>query len=175
MRLDLSAYDCIHVVGGRNRRKLHTFAFAPVGPLADGTEGYMWTVASPLSHKDAADYDRQYQAMLEEVRRRRPELLVLLEEARPRLRRRAGEATFQGQPLRFTTRVDLGEGVTVSGRVLRVVLNALRQDGRAEVHRDDLKIVFSQMGSRIKHHDAVWGEENAGALYNDILRRCTRV
>lgn len=73
-------------------------------------------------------------------------------------------------------RVDLGDGVTPQGSTLSVILEALYRAGRTEVDRDDLKVVLSQLGSRITQLDKLSDEQQRqaqGALHAQIVGRCT--
>jgi len=74
--------------------------------------------------------------------------------------------------------VDLGEGVTPLGFTLAVVLEALHRDGRRGVDLGDLKVVLSQLGSRITALDTLSDEQRRHAqpaLYSEILKRCTKI
>jgi hypothetical protein len=73
-------------------------------------------------------------------------------------------------------RVDLGDGVTPQGSTLAVILEALYGAGRSEVDRDDLKVVLSQLGSRITQLHTLSEEQQAqarAALHAQIVARCT--
>lgn len=80
--------------------------------------------------------------------------------------------------LRQGERVDLGEGVTPEGSTLVVILDALRSAGRNAVDRDDVKLVLSQLGSRVAQLGTLTEEQRRHAepaLHAEILRRCTTV
>lgn len=75
-------------------------------------------------------------------------------------------------------RLDLGAGVTPQGSTLAVILDALHAAGRTTLDRDDLKVVLSQLGSRITHLHTLPDEQRRHAqpaLYSQIVARCTTV
>lgn len=165
-------------VGSRHgRTKLHTFASAP-------GDRRRWYVATPASQS-------QYGA---------PSRLLLPRDlpdrdARRELRRQARAEGTQWQPpppIAVTNNlglgygeylsdrpVNLGEGVAPHGDTLAVVFDALRSDGRSEVDLADLKVVLSQLGSRITHLDTLTDDDQRHAaevlVYAQVVARCTKV
>ncbi|MEY8013836.1 hypothetical protein [Mycobacterium servetii] len=72
----------------------------------------------------------------------------------------------------------LAEGVDVPIFLLAVILDAAREAKRRSIRVDDLKVVVSQLGSRI----IKWTQLNReaqqharAALYKEIVRRCARL
>jgi hypothetical protein len=72
--------------------------------------------------------------------------------------------------------VFLADGVNPAAATLAVVLSALHSDGRNQVDLGDVKVVLSQLGSRIRQLNALDGTQRRHAqqaLCVQILRRCT--
>jgi hypothetical protein len=161
----------VSVASRHGRTKLHTFIRLPdQGARDESSAG--WVRATPRSHRQRAKFDRDQRA-LREAAAHHPGAAVLA-------------AGFQLAPRQKThpdavlgsSRVDLGEGVTPLGFTLAVVLEALHSDGRRGVDLGDLKVVLSQLGSRITALDTLSEElrrHAQPALYSEILKRCTKV
>lgn len=72
--------------------------------------------------------------------------------------------------------IHLASGVDVPRRTLTVILDALRSGEKHEVDVRYINFVVSQLGSRIAQLDTLDSEQRRhaeGALYAEILRRCT--
>ena len=152
------------------RALLHTFAYrvqAEIGGLAYGDTSNSWVVATPPTKKQInyADQRRGITRM----------------EAVTERRIGGGE---QGNDLTAAQFVDeeasihLVPGVDVHPAVLSHILNALRNDNRHEIDIDDVKVVVSQLASRIRKLDSLLDDERrraAAALYVEILKRCTKI
>lgn len=75
-------------------------------------------------------------------------------------------------------KVPLAPSFDVSSSVLIVVLDALVAAGRHQVDLGDMKVVVSQLGSRIAALDSLPDEKRRlaeAALYTEILGRCTTI
>jgi hypothetical protein len=82
------------------------------------------------------------------------------------------------QRLRDYTTVHLADGVDPSASALAVILNAVRSGRRREVDLHDVKVVLSQLGSRITRLEQLPADTRGHAeqaLYTEILDRCTMV
>jgi hypothetical protein len=78
--------------------------------------------------------------------------------------------------VRDYTTIHLARGVDLSASALEVILNALRSGRRPEVDLDDVKVVLSQLGSRIERLDGLPADTRRHAeqaLYTEILKRCS--
>lgn len=152
------------------RTALHTFA-SPLRIDGKTTEApSIWFVDDPPSHRQMPEFSRARHPASN--RQSDPQNLY-----GPPLRRPAGEAQVRYEVLE-TGRINLGGGCDPTGLTLAVVLNALRSGGRIEVDLADLKVVFSQLGSRITKLDGLPETQRRhaeAALYTEILRRCTKV
>jgi hypothetical protein len=74
--------------------------------------------------------------------------------------------------------VDLANGVNLKAAALRIILDALVSAGHHQISLEDLKVVLSQLGSRITQIDTLPIDARRlaePALYNTILARCTSV
>lgn len=77
---------------------------------------------------------------------------------------------------RSTGTFHLADGVDPQAAALVVILDALRSAGRREVDLYDIKVVVSQLGSRISKLRGLPQDARARAepvLFNEIVRRCT--
>lgn len=152
------------------RALLHTFAYrehAEIGGLAYGDTSNSWVVATPPTKKQInyADHRRGITRM-ESVTERRIG---------------GGEqgndltaAQFVGEE----TSIHLAPGVDVHPGVLSHILHALRHDNRHEIDIDDVKVVVSQLASRVRLLDSLPDDDRrraAAALYVEILKRCTKI
>lgn len=154
----------VSVVSRHGRTKLHTFLRT--------TDAGEWALVTPRSHRQRAQFDRDQRA-LRATAARHPDAAVLAAGFRPAPRQKTHPDAVLG-----SARVDLGEGVNPVGFTLAVVLEALHRDGRRGVDLGDLKVVLSQLGSRITALDTLSHElrrHAQPALYSEILKRCTKV
>jgi len=164
----------VSVASRHGRTKLHTFIRLPNNIHRDGFSAG-WGRATPRSHRQRAQFDRE-QRQLTALATHHPEhdwLEMAAADFRPAPRR-----TNQPDGVLGRQREDLGEGVNPVGFTLAVVLEALHSDGRRGVDLGDLKVVFSQLGSRITALDTLSDEQRQhaeSALYSEIVRRCTKV
>jgi hypothetical protein len=74
--------------------------------------------------------------------------------------------------------VDLTPGFDIPVTALTVVLDALRSDGRRKVDVGDIKLIVSQLGSRITQLGGLDDETRRyaeAALYKEILWRCITI
>ena len=72
--------------------------------------------------------------------------------------------------------VHLADGVDVAASALTVILEARVSQGRHQVDLADIKVVVSQLGSRLAALDTLTAEQRQlaePALYAEIVRRCT--
>jgi hypothetical protein len=66
----------------------------------------------------------------------------------------------------------------VAAPVLAIILDALESQARHQIDLADIKMIVSQLGSRIAQLDTLTAEYRRhaeDALYTEILRRCTNV
>ncbi|WP_137147547.1 hypothetical protein [Mycolicibacterium sp. CR10] len=74
--------------------------------------------------------------------------------------------------------IDIAAGVRLKTTNLRVVLDALASDGRHSIELEDMKVILSQLGSRMTHLNTLPPEKRQHAepaLYAAILARCTSI
>jgi hypothetical protein len=79
-------------------------------------------------------------------------------------------------PLGAAKTVHLEDGFDPPASVLAFILDALHSDKRHDVDLDDIKVVVSQLGSKITKLSSLDDEQRRHAepaLYAEILRRCT--
>lgn len=144
------------MLGGR-RTSLHTFASA-----LDEHDGSWFGLMQ-------RSYRQRLQTQFRDRRRRRRDA-----PSQPALPSRRGAVVGE----LGADHVNLGDGLTPQGTNLAVVLEALRHHGRHRVDRDDLKVVFSQIGSQIVRVGDLTDAQREHALlalYTEIVRRCTTV
>jgi hypothetical protein len=82
------------------------------------------------------------------------------------------------KPLKPDTVVHLTDGVDLPAAVLAVVLEALVSQARHQIDLADIKVIVSQLGSRIAQLDTLTAEQRRlaeSALYTEILGRCTTI
>ncbi len=164
----------VSVASRHGRTQLHTFIRLPDHIPRDGFNAG-WGQATPRSHRQRAQFDRD-QRRLNALAAHHPEhdwLAPAAADFRPAPRQKTHPDAVLGSP-----RVDLGEGVNPVGFTLAVVLEALHRDGRRQLDLGDLKVVLSQLGSRITALDTLADEQRRHAepaLYSEIVRRCTTV
>ena len=87
-----------------------------------------------------------------------------------------GELVTFTEPLRET--VSLARGVDMPSSVLVVILEALVSDARHSVDLADIKVVVSQLGSRLGTLDTLSAEQRRRAepaLFAEVLSRCTTI
>jgi len=164
----------VSVASRHGRTKLHTFIRLPDDIPRDGFSAG-WGRATPRSHRQRIKFEQEHR-QLNALAGHHPEhdwLTLAAADFRPTPRR-----TKQPDEVLGRQRVDLGEGVNPVGFTLAVVLDALHSDGRREVDLGDVKVVLSQLGSRITALDTLTDEQRQhaeNALYSEIVRRCTKV
>lgn len=98
---------------------------------------------------------------------------ILTEDDEPDWQRVTG-SDYRSEPLPAT--VAVGSGVSVAAPSLRVVLDALASGGRHRIEVEDLKVILSQLGSRISHVGVLPAAQRRHAeraLHTAILSRCT--
>jgi hypothetical protein len=79
-------------------------------------------------------------------------------------------------PLMPGTTVHLADGVDTTAETLAVVLEALASQARHQIDLTDIKVIVSQLGSRIAQLETLTAAQRRlaePALYTEILRRCT--
>lgn len=87
-----------------------------------------------------------------------------------------GELVTFTEPLRET--VSLARGVDIPSSVLVVILEALVSDERHSIDLADIKVIVSQLGSRLTSLDTLTAEQRSRAvpaLFAEILSRCTTI
>ena len=161
----------VSVASRHGRTQLQPFIRLPDHIPRDGFNAG-WGQVNPRSHRQRAQFDRDQRA-LRAAAARHSDAAVLAAGFRPAPRQKTHPDAVLGSP-----RVDLGEGVNPVGFTLAVVLEALHRDGRRQLDLGDLKVVLSQLGSRITALDTLADEQRRHAepaLYSEIVRRCTTV
>lgn len=74
--------------------------------------------------------------------------------------------------------INLTKGMDVPASTLVVILDALARGGRHRIFMADLKVIVSQLGSRISKFTMLPAAQQRlaeSALYSEILRRCTTI
>jgi hypothetical protein len=82
------------------------------------------------------------------------------------------------EPLKPGTLVPLADGVDLPATTLAVILEALASRARHQIDLADVKLIVSQLGSRIAQLDTLSVEQRRlaePALYTAILARCTTI
>lgn len=164
----------VSVASRHGRTRLHTFARAVTNHPKILPESF-WVLATPMSRKQQAQWDAERAAAVKATTGING-MRELIEQARPKPRRDAGSLLY-GDVI-GSDRIPLGEGVEPVGRNLAVALDALHAAGRSEVDLRDLKVVFSQLGSRIVQFTTLPDDQRGiveSALHSEIVRRCTRI
>lgn len=164
----------VSVPSRHGRTRLHTFARA-FTTRPDISPEPFWVLATPMSRKQKVQWEAERAAALAATTGIKG-MREVIEQARPKPRRDAGSLIY-GDVI-GSDRIPLGEGLEPYGRNLAVVLDALHSAGRREVDLRDLKVVFSQLGSRIVQFTNLPNDQQesaAPALHSEIVRRCTRI
>lgn len=154
------------------RRKLHTFLTE--FDINTGDHVSPWTLATPASRKQVRAESRL------DGRARQMEgnadvgatLAYVRAVTGRKPRRQTGIGLWDG----LTGSIRLARGVDVPGSALAIVLDALHSDERRELDLDDVKVIVSQLGSRLTQLDSLDDSQRRHAtptLYSEILRRCT--
>lgn len=98
------------------------------------------------------------------------------------LRKQLGEQQLVripgSEPLKPGTLVALADGVDLPATTLTVILEALASRARHQIDVADVKLIVSQLGSRIAQLDTLPVEKRRlaePALYTEILARCTTI
>jgi hypothetical protein len=76
------------------------------------------------------------------------------------------------------TTVNLAKGVDVAATALVVILEALVSGSRHQIDVDNVKVIVSELGSRIAQLGELSAEDRQHAepaLYTEILARCTNI
>lgn len=179
--------DLDHVVVTARARgfdnKLHAFI------RLTNTDGeFHWRLFTPQTAKQRAAYEQQRHIIDEQLRKQvdgeggadlnNTDRYAWHREESERIHRALSPSSGDvgNNDVLGTARVDLGDGVTPHGSTLAVVLEALHAHHQSNVDRDDLKVVLSQLGSRITNFTTLPEQQRElarAALYSQIVARCS--